>query len=57
MLYMNREYGNMVTWEEMWMEANEYGYDDMTDPTSVEYGHWSLYYVREDELPQWYCEG
>ena len=43
--YMNKECGNLVTWDEMWEEANELGYDDMTDPTSCEYGNWQLHYI------------
>lgn len=42
--YMNKECGNLVTWEEMWEEAEELGYDDMCDPCSCEYGNWQLHY-------------
>lgn len=42
--YMNKECGNLVTWEEMWEEAEELGYDDMCDPYSCEYGNWTLHY-------------
>lgn len=42
--YMNLEMGNLVTWEEMWEEARELGYEDITDPTSVLYGEWSEHY-------------
>lgn len=44
--YQNIECGNLVTWSEMWEEAEELGYDDMTDPCSCEYGNWRLHYQR-----------
>ena len=44
MWYENIECGNLVTWDEMWEEAEELGYDDMTDPCSCEYGNWRLHY-------------
>jgi len=42
--YMNRECGNLVTAAELWQEAEELGYDDITDPCSCEYGNWELHY-------------
>lgn len=44
--YENKECGNLVTWDEMWAEAEELGYDDMTDPCSCEYGNWELHYTK-----------
>lgn len=42
--YMNKEMGNLVTAEELYDDALECGYDDITDPTSVEYLNYSLHY-------------
>lgn len=42
--YMNKEHGNLLTEYELWDDAIENGYDDMTDPTSVEYANWKLHY-------------
>lgn len=44
--YENIECGNLVTWDEMWKEAEELGYDDIIDPCSCEYGNWSLHYKQ-----------
>lgn len=43
--YMNKEYGNLVTLDQLFEDAEECGYDDITDPTSVEYLNFSLYYT------------
>ena len=48
MYYMNKEHGHVVTWKELWEDAIEFEYDDILDPTSVEYGHWWLYYEKEE---------
>ncbi len=42
--YESIENGNLVTWEEMWKEAEELGYEDILDPTSVNYGYWQEHY-------------
>lgn len=42
--YMNKEHGNLVTYAELWQDAEENGYDDITDPCSVEYLNWALHY-------------
>lgn len=43
--YQNKECGNLVTWDEMWEEAEQLGYDDIIDPCSCEYGSWQLHYT------------
>ena len=50
--YENIECGNLVTWEEMWEEADELGYEDITDPTSVEYGNWYIHYRKTNYRAQ-----
>lgn len=42
--YINKECGNLVRECEIFADAIDNGYDDITDPTSVEYGNYSLYY-------------
>lgn len=42
--YMNKECGNLVTEEELYLDAMENGYDDIIDPCSCEYGNYSLHY-------------
>ena len=44
--WMHKEYGHIVPENELFNDANELGYDDVTDPTSCEYGNYSLYYTR-----------
>ena len=42
--YMNKEQGNLLLENELYNDAIENGYDDITDPTSVEYLNYSLHY-------------
>ncbi len=42
--YMNKEYGHLLTARELYNDAVECGYDDIIDPTSVEYLNYSLHY-------------
>ena len=42
--YMNKEHGYLVTVAEIMTDADECGYDDITDPTSCEYLNWRLHY-------------
>lgn len=44
--YMNIECGNLVTADEIYEDALENGYDDITDPTSCEYGNYKLHYSK-----------
>lgn len=44
--YMNKEHGNLVTIDELYNDAIECEYDDITDPTSVEYLNYSLHYSQ-----------
>lgn len=46
MYWMHKEYGYIVPENELFADAEEMGYDDITDPTSVEYLNYSLYYVK-----------
>lgn len=43
--YMNKECGNLVTREELYYDAMENGYDDITDQCSCEYGNYALHYT------------
>lgn len=44
--YMNKEYGYLVTKTQLFADAIENEYDDITDPTSVEYRNFSLHYSK-----------
>ena len=44
--WMHKEYGHLVTEKELFNDAVELGYDDITDPCSVEYLNFELYYVK-----------
>lgn len=48
--YMNKEYGNLITVDELWDDAEECGYDDITDPCSVEYLNFSLHYSHTNYI-------
>jgi len=43
--YQHKEYGHLVTEDELFADAESLGYDDVTDPCSVEYGNFGLYYT------------
>ena len=44
--WMHKEYGYLVTEQELFNDAETMGYEDVTDPTSVEYLNYNLYYVK-----------
>ena len=44
--YMNKEHGYLVAEWELYDDAMSMCYDDVTDPTSVEYLNFSLYYSK-----------
>ncbi len=44
--WMNKEHGYLVTDDEIYDDAVSMEYDDITDPTSVEYLNYSLYYTH-----------
>lgn len=45
-MWMHREHGYVVRESFLYEDALLMGYDDITDPTSVEYLNYSLYYVK-----------
>lgn len=51
--YMNKEYGHLLTVDELYNDAIEFGYDDITDPTSVEYLNYSLHYSPTNYAVEW----
>ena len=42
--FINKELGYLVKKEDLFTDAMENEYDDIIDPTSVEYGNYSLHY-------------
>lgn len=42
--YINKEHGYLVRPQDLFCDAIENEYDDITDPTSVEYLNYSLHY-------------
>lgn len=48
--WMHKEYGHLVPETELFEDARQLGYDDITDPCSVEYGNFSLYYEKTNML-------
>lgn len=44
--WMHKEHGYLVRESGMYDDALIMGYDDITDPTSVEYLNYDLYYVK-----------
>lgn len=44
--YMNKEHGYLVAGWELYDDALSMHYDDITDPTSVEYLNFSLHYTK-----------
>jgi hypothetical protein len=43
---MHKEFGHIVPETELYADAEELGYDDITDPTSCEYLNFSLHYIK-----------
>ena len=48
--WMHKEYGHIVPESQLFIDAEELGYDDITDPTSVEYLNFNLYYTKTNML-------
>lgn len=44
--WMNKEHGYLVTETELYRDAEEMEYDDITDPCSCEYRNFSLHYSK-----------
>ena len=44
--WMHKEYGHLVPENELMQDAIELELDDITDPTSVEYRNYNLYYTK-----------
>ena len=44
--WMHKEYGYIIPENELYNDAIAMEYDDITDPTSVEYRNFNLYYVK-----------
>ena len=44
--WMNKEHGYLVTEGVLYEDADAMGYEDITDPTSVEYLNYSIYYTK-----------
>ena len=47
--WMHKEYGHIVPETELMQDACELQLDDITDPTSVEYGNFNLYYEKTND--------
>ena len=48
--WMHREYGHIVPESDLFLDAEDLGYDDITDPCSVEYLNFELYYEKTSML-------
>ena len=46
--WMHKEYGHLVPETDLMKDAQELELDDITDPCSVEYDNFSLYYERTE---------
>ena len=44
--YINKEFGYLIPENELFDDALENEYDDITDPTSVEYLNYSIHYSK-----------
>lgn len=44
--WMHKEYGYIIPESELYADADNMGYDDITDPLSVEYNNFNLYYCK-----------
>lgn len=44
--WMHKEYGYLVPETDLYRDAEEMEYDDITDPTSCEYLNFNLYYEK-----------
>lgn len=48
--WMHKEYGYIIPESELYVDAGNMGYDDITDPLSVEYCNFNLYYYKTTML-------
>ena len=48
--WMHKEYGHLVPETELYKDAEELGYEDITDPCSAEYGNFNLYYEKTNMI-------
>lgn len=48
--WMHKEHGYIIPETDLYADAVAMEYDDITDPTSVEYRNFSLYYVKTELL-------
>lgn len=46
MYWMHKEYGYLIPESKLMEDAQELELDDITDPCSVEYGNFNLYYEK-----------
>ena len=46
--WMDIENGNLVPETDLFTDAEEMGYEDVTDPTSAEYLNFNLHYQRTE---------
>ena len=50
--WMNKEHGYIIPETELYSDAEEMGYDDITDPTSCEYLNYTLYYEQTNLIAE-----
>jgi len=50
--WMNKEHGYLVPETDLYRDAEEMEYDDITDPTSVEYLNFNLYYTKTNLIAE-----
>lgn len=48
--WMHKEYGYIIPENELYIDAGNMGYDDITDPLSVEYRNFNLHYCKTTML-------
>ena len=48
--WMNKEYGYIVSENSLYEDAEQMGYEDITDPTSCEYLNYNLYYTKTNMI-------
>ena len=51
--WMNKEHGYLILETELYTDAEECGYDDVTDPTSCEYRNFELHYTKTNYRVNW----
>ena len=50
--WMNKEHGYIIPENDLYNDAESMGYDDVTDPTSVEYLNFNLYYTKTNLIAE-----